>query len=102
MAIPNAVQGGKRPSPLLTWTDLDGDALDLTGATITGTITNEHGESRAITGALTVVTADEGVFRWDYSTADVATKGTFVVQFAASFGSNPTPAVTFAEKWKVK
>lgn len=102
MAIPNAVQGGKRPSPLLTWTDLDGDALDLTGATITGTITNEHGESRAITGALTVVTADEGVFRWDYSTADVATKGTFNVQFSAAFGVSPTPSKTFNEQWRVK
>lgn len=102
MAIPSAVHGGKRPSPLLTWSDQDGDALDLTGATLSGTITDAAGNSRAISGALTVVTAASGIFRWDYSTADVATVGAFVVQFSASFGSNPTPARTFEEKWKVK
>lgn len=101
MALPDAVQAGKRPSPLITWTDLDGDALDLTGATVTGTITDSYNTSRAITGTLTVVTAASGIFRWDYSTADVATAGKFTVQFSASYGASPTPAKTFKETWRV-
>lgn len=102
MALPDAVVGGTRPSPLITWTDLDGDALDLTGALLSGVLIDEHGNNQAIAGTLTVTDATNGVFRWDYSAGDVARAGTYLVQFSAAYGSSPTPAKTFREKWRVR
>ncbi len=102
MAMPDAVEGGKRPSPLITWTDENGVALDLSGATITARIQDAStGVAVAATGTFTVTDASGGVFRWDYSTADVATAGNYRVQFVAAFGSDPTPAKTFLTRWRV-
>lgn len=100
MALAAAVKGGLRPSQIVTWTRSDGAAEPLTGATITGTITNRAtGVTRAIAGTLTVT--DDGEFRWDYVAADVSEKGEFDVQFNAAFGSGQTPARTFIERWTV-
>lgn len=100
--IPDAVQYGRRPSALITWSDADGDAQDLNGATLTGTIRDAYGNSRAITGSLTLTDAENGVFRWDYSEADVAQAGRLFVKFSAAFGSGQTPANTERTKWTVK
>lgn len=100
MALADAIQGAKRPSQEITWTDQDGNALDLTGATITARI-NRGGTVTASDGTFTVVTAASGIFRWDYSTADVATAGAFEVQFTAAFGSGTTPAKTKKAGWNV-
>lgn len=96
----NAVQGAQRPSQLITWTDEDDSALSLTGATVTGVIVDVAGNVRAISGNLTP-TASAGEFRWDYSAEDVATVGSFMVQFTATFGTAPTPARTYATPWEV-
>jgi hypothetical protein len=102
MALPNAVQGGKRPSPLITWSDDDGDAIDLSGATITARLMDANtGMVRDADGTFTITDAAGGVFRWDLGTTDVGTAGTFQVQFIATFGSNPTPAKTFLARWRV-
>jgi hypothetical protein len=105
MAMPNAVQGGTRPSLLITWLQ-DGTTTPevLTSATLTGTIGNAIGGGgtvRAITGTLTVTSGAAGIFRWDLSAADVASAGTFEVQFSAAFGSGQTPAKTFLTRWTV-
>ena len=103
MALASAVQGGLRPSQLITWTREDGDAENLTGATLTGTITNRTTTvTRAIAGTLAVTDATAGVFRWDYAAGDVSDAGEFDVQFAAAFGSGQTPARTFVARWKVE
>lgn len=103
MALPDAVKGGKRPSPLLTWTDDNGTALDLSDAVITAVILDVTSQvERAADGVFTVTNGPGGVFRWDYGTNDVATKGTFIVQFTATFQANPTPAKTFGMSWRVR
>ncbi len=103
MALADAVQGAKRPSQQITWTDEDGNALDLSGATITGRIRDETtGIARDIDGTLAIVTAASGIFSWDYGTQDVGTAGTFAVQFIATYGSNPTPAKSFTSSWIVR
>lgn len=101
MALADAVQGGKRPSQTITWSDQDGTALDLTGATITARITRPGGEAIAADGTFTLTDAENGQFRWDYGTNDVGTAGTFDVQFNAAFGSGTTPARTVPTRWKV-
>lgn len=103
MALASAVQNGKRPSQLISWTREDGNAETLTGATITAKIRRQgQGSSEDLTGTFTVTDGANGIFRWDYSTADVATAGQHRVQFTATFGSSPTPAKTFIAEWTVK
>lgn len=97
MALPRRVVGGLRPSLAITWEREDGDPEDLTGATMTGTILHElTGSSRAIAGTLTVTDGAAGEFVWAFAAADLATPGTFVVQFIAAFAAPPTPAKSFA------
>jgi len=102
MGLAAAVQGARRPSQTITWSDENGTALDLTGATITARIRNTTANtSVASDGTFTVVTAASGIFRWDYSAADVETAGDFEVQFTATFESDPTPARTIVAPWSV-
>lgn len=103
MALADAVKGALRPAQQITWTRADGDAEDLSGATITGLIRSQRtGQTRAIAGDLSVTTAASGVFTWTYDAADVAEAGEFDVQFVATFGSPPTPAKTFTAEWVVR
>ena len=102
MALAAAVQGARRPSQTITWTDDNGTPLDLSGATITARIRNTtSNQAAASDGTFTIVTAASGVFRWDYSAADVATAGSFEVQFTATYSSAPTPARTIVAPWSV-
>lgn len=102
MALAAAVQGARRPSQTITWTDENGTALDLSGATITARIRNTTANTTvASDGTFTVVTAASGIFRWDYSAADVATAGSYEVQFTATYSSAPTPARTILAPWVV-
>lgn len=98
----DAVAGGKRPSQTITWADDAGTPLDLTGATITARIRNRStGVAFNSTGTFTITNAAAGVFRWDYSTEDTATAGRYEVQFTATFGTAPTPAVAPMTNWRI-
>ena len=103
MALATAVEGGLRPSQIVTWTRDDGDPESLIDATITGTITDRAtGTTRAIAGTLTVTDGTAGQFRWDYAAGDVDMAGEYDVQFSAAFGSGQTPARTFVARWTVR
>lgn len=102
MALADAVQGATRPTQLITWTQADNTAMDLTGATLSGRIKNlATGESRDITGALVLADPAQGKFTWAYSPADVAEAGQFEVQFTAAYAAEPSPARTFKAAWTV-
>lgn len=102
MALASAVQNALRPTQRITWTDDNGTALDLTGATITGKIRNETTKVvRSIAGSLPIVTAASGIFDWIYAAGDVVDAGSFEVQFTASYGSPPSPARNIVTKWHV-
>jgi hypothetical protein len=77
---------------------------DLDGATLSGFVRagSLAGTAIAITGTLTVTDGAGGVFRWDFTAADVATAGHLEVQFNAAFGSGQTPAKTFIASWYVE
>lgn len=102
MALPLAVQGAKRPSPVITWQISDDEVLNLTGATLTGKIASPYSGTRAIDGALSVTDGPNGVFTWVYGDTDVSEAGRFLVQFTAAFGSGPTPARNLLHEWIVE
>ncbi len=102
-ALATVARGSLRPGVTVTWTHADGTTPEvLTGATITGWIKDlSTDEVRAIQGTFTVTDAANGVFTWVLDPLDVATEGTYEVQFAASFASSPTPARTAVFTWEV-
>ncbi len=108
MPLPKSVQGGRRPSPVITWHQEDSTPANpkpenLSGATMTGFIRRGRGESTtvAMTGVLTVLDGPNGIFRWDLSVQDVSQSGTFFVQFVATF-TGGIPAKSFVTKWQVE
>jgi hypothetical protein len=100
MALQNAVQNDGHTAQRITWSA--GSAVkDLTGATITGTITDVQTQTtRAITGTLALVTAASGIFSWQYSAADTATVGAYTVQFTATYGDGLIDS-SFSASWEV-
>ena len=98
------VQGALRPSRTIVWERDDGTPEPLTGATLTGTITNRGTDvTRAIAGTLTPTdNAAAGEFLWDFAAGDVSEAGEFDVQFSAAFSPGPSPARTFVARWKVE
>ena len=102
MSLPDWVRGARRPSMLVTWYQ-NGMTTpeDLTGATLSGYI-QDGTTTTAITGDLAVTDGESGVFRWDFSEADVDHVGKLRVQFVATFGSGQTPAKTFVTEWLVR
>ena len=100
MALQNALQGATHTGQLITWSRSDGTAQDLTGATLTGTITNVvSGVTVSIAGTLTIVTAASGIFSWTYAAADVTTAGQYRVQFTATYSGSPD--LTFLADWLI-
>jgi hypothetical protein len=69
----------------LTWKDDTGTAIDLSGATITARIQPLHGTGGASTGAITVVSAPAGTLTYKFATTEVATTGTYQIQFKAVY-----------------
>lgn len=100
MGLSNAVEDARHTSQVITWTDAEGDAQNLTGATLTGRIRDRKtGIERAVDGTLVVTDAANGVFTWTYGAADVADDGVFDVQFIATYaGQNDK---TLIERWIV-
>lgn len=88
MALAWAVEGARHVPQRITWTDEDGDAVNLTGATITGRLRSTNdGTARNIDGSLTIITAASGIFDWDYGAVDVGTPGIYMAQFTATYGA---------------
>lgn len=101
MALANAVQNSRRTPQRITWTDADGDPVDLTGATLTGRLRDlETGTTTDLDGDLDIVTAASGIFDWTYGSDDVGTAGDYVVQFTATYG-DATADRTLLEGWTV-
>jgi hypothetical protein len=102
MALANAVQGARHTPQVITWTDGDGDALNLTGATLTGRVIDLGTETaRNVDGVLSVIDPATGSFQWAYGALDVGTAGRFSVQFTATFGAAGADR-TLLEPWEVE
>lgn len=100
MALQSAFQGATHTGQSITWARSDGTAQDLTGATLSGTITNVlTGVSVAIAGTLTATTPLSGILTWAYAAADVLAAGQYRVQLRATYGS--ANDATFLSDWLV-
>ena len=100
MALAPAVQHARKRIQTITWKDDDGNAIDLSGATITGII-ERNGVQTTITGTFALVTATSGIFSWTYSAADVAQHGTFFIQFRAKYSSDKLSEISYRTQWRV-
>jgi hypothetical protein len=99
-ALPDWTEGTTYLQMVVPWVDQDGDAVDLTGATITGRLYNlATRTSRAIAGTLAKDPDVDTQMFWTPDAADVAA-GNYEVQFTATFASKPL--VTFKATWSVE
>jgi len=96
-----AVKGARHTAQVVTFGRRDSsEVLDLTSATITGTIRdNVTNVVRAVSGTLTGG-GTAGTITWAYGATDVATAGEFEVQFKATY-ADTTYDLSFPESWKV-
>jgi hypothetical protein len=101
MTLSPAVEGSRHIVQTITWVTSTDTPVNLSAATITGTIRSLNGAVRAIDGGLSVTNAAAGVFQWDYGTNDVAQAGIFDVQFKATFSSTGQDTLTFVDSWYV-
>ncbi len=100
MSLDGAVQDAILPVQTIIWNDQNGNAVDLSTATITGQIENvSTGVAKAITGVFVVTDGPAGTFTWTYSAADVGTGGAHRVQFTATFAGGDSK--TILEDWFV-
>lgn len=98
--LPDWTEGTTYLQMIVPWVDQDGDAVDLTGATITGRLYNLQTKvSRAIAGTLAQDPAIDNYMLWTMVAADVAA-GNYEVQFTATFATKPL--VTFRAVWAVE
>ncbi len=87
--IAEVVQGSTRTPLSIAWVDENGDPVDLTGSTITGTMrpyARPNGEIKAISGSMSPVGGGSNNFTWDLDATDLDTAGKWVVQFLSTAG----------------
>jgi YD repeat-containing protein len=101
--LSTVAQGSERPLLVVPYTHADNTTgEDLTGAVITGYLKDlATGEVRQIVGGIEITDTANGVFEWTPDAQDVATAGTYQVQFSAVFGSEPTPGRTIVYEWEI-
>lgn len=101
MALADAIEGARHTAQQITWTDQDSNAIDLTGASLTGVkIARSSGTATALDGTLAITDASNGIFTWTYGATDVATPGDYLVQFTATYGAEDLERSLVAE-WTV-
>lgn len=66
---------------------LTGLGVDLNSASVKYIMTETDKETGKINAAATIVDADQGIVKYDWQTADVATAGEFPSEFQATLGS---------------
>lgn len=102
MGLPTVPAGSLRPSLVLTWVDVNGDPVDLTGATITAKIYKYADETTiSSSGTFNVLIPASGIFEWVFDSTDVVAGG-YKVQFTATFSSGLTPLKSDVQEWVVE
>ncbi len=100
MALPSVVQNARKRTLTITWKDDDGNPIDLTGAVLYAIKWDADNVESSITGTLTISNAAAGIFTWATSAADVATAGTYYVQFGAKYPTG-TYEISYRTQWRV-
>jgi len=98
--LPDWTAGTTYLTMQVPWTDNNGEAVDLTGATLTGRIKNKTtGAARAIAGTLAQDGAVDNYLNWTMVAGDV-TAGENIVTFTATIDGKPFS--TFQASWHVE
>lgn len=101
MALATAVKNSRHSPQIITWSPV----VDLTGATLTGTIRPMYGATQSIDGDLEIYgDGENGQVSWTYGANDVAAAasgGVFIVKLTATFGVNDKE-IAMEELWVVK
>lgn len=109
MALSKAIEGSNHTAQQITWKDERGNAVDLTGATITGKM-HPHDDSSTVSdigggagnGTLTISDASNGVFNWTYGDNNIDDVGVFIVQFTATYAADSSKEKCFKEQFIVE
>ncbi len=108
MGLPTVIEGSNHRPLELTWDLVDQKGafvkvLNLTGATLSAYIkeANSTDPPAPVSGTLNVVSAVDGTFTWQFGASDIATRGTYEVQFIATF-ADTTKDRSFKETFIVE
>lgn len=104
MSLSEAIVGSNHTGQRITWKDERGNPVDLTGSTLTAGKREHDGTTvTAVDGPLDLVSsvADNNQFDWTYGTNDIATAGTYVIQFFATYASDSSIEINMLEQFIV-
>jgi hypothetical protein len=78
-------QNDTSPSMLATLQDADGNAVNVTGATIRFHMRTIGSTTSKVDDAAVIVTADNGEVRYDWDAADTDTVGSYQAEFEVTY-----------------
>ncbi len=78
-------QNDTSPAMLATLQDAEGNAVNLTGATVRFHMRSVGGGNPVVDAAATVVTAASGIVRYNWVAADTDTVGTYQAEFEVTY-----------------
>lgn len=78
-------QNDTSPSMLATLQDADGNAIDLTSANVRFHMRKISSSEVVVDNAAYVVTADEGLVRYDWQSDDTASIGSYLAEFEVTY-----------------
>jgi hypothetical protein len=80
----NMKKGDRLPKLRATLLGSDGNALDLTGASVTFRMRARNGGALKVNASATIITAVSGIVEYSWAAADVDTEGYYDAEFAVT------------------
>lgn len=78
-------QNDTSPAMLATLQDADGNAVDITGASVRFHMRAIGSNQTTVDDVATIVTADSGIVRYDWDAADTDTVGSYQAEFEVTY-----------------
>lgn len=78
-------QNDTSPKMLATLQNANGDAIDLTGASVRFHMRTVNGSASVVSAAATIVNAASGIVRYSWAAGDTATVGTYQAEFQVTY-----------------
>lgn len=81
-------QNDTSPAMLATLQDADGNAIDITGASVRFHMRAIGSNQTTVDGDATIVTASSGLVRYDWIAADTDTVGSYQAEFEVTYADS--------------